>query len=147
MDTEIILLALRVISGIVLLLLLAAIFVILWRDYRHTVIDLEASRRIYGQLVALHEVDGGYVATGAQFPLVQLTSLGRSPTNTITLDDSFASSEHAIVALRNSQWWLEDRNSRNGTTLNEVMISQPVIVTDGDIIGIGSLRFRLELER
>lgn len=147
MDTEIILLALRIISGITLLLLLAAIFIILWRDYRHTVIDLEASRRIYGHLVALHEVNGGYVASGAQFPLVQLTSLGRSPTNTITLDDSFASSEHALVALRNSQWWLEDRNSRNGTTLNEVLISQPVIVTDGDIIGIGSLRFRLELER
>ena len=146
MTTELILFLLRVTSGIILILVLAALFFILWRDYRSAVIGIEANRRVYGQLVELKEINGNYLMTGTTFPLLSLTSLGRSPTNAISLNDTFASSEHALVALRNGQWWLEDRNSRNGTTLNEVLITRPAIITDGDIIGIGNIRFRMELE-
>jgi FHA domain len=147
MSTEIELLLLRIVSGITLLAFLGVILVALWRDYCSAVTGVEASRRVYGQMVALREVNGAYMNTGAQYPLLQITSLGRSPTNTITLEDTFASSEHAVVALRNGQWWLEDRQSRNGTTLNETPITQPVVITDGDIIGIGTMRFRLDLEQ
>ena len=146
MSTDVILLLLRILSGTALLLLLAIVMVFLWRDYRNTVVSVESSRRVYGRLVTMQEVGGKYVVTGLNYPLLQLTSLGRSPTNTITVEDTYASSEHAIVALRNGQWWLEDRKSRNGTLLNELLITQPVVVTDGDIIGIGHMRFRLELE-
>jgi pSer/pThr/pTyr-binding forkhead associated (FHA) protein len=97
-------------------------------------------------VIVLHELDGNYVKTGDVYPLQPLTSLGRAPTNAIRVDDGFASSEHALLALRGGQWWLEDRNSRNGTTLNGVAVNQPVIVTDGDLIGIGKMRFRLEME-
>jgi hypothetical protein len=146
MSTEVVLLALRILSGLLLLLFLALIFGALWRDYRSTVASTEASRRSYGQLVELREVNGNYLPVGTQYPLLQLTSLGRAPTNTIMVDDTFASGDHAIVALRSGQWWLEDRQSRNGTTLNEIPITQPAVITDGDIIGIGKVRFRLELE-
>jgi hypothetical protein len=146
MSTEFLLLILRIISGITLLLFLGLIFGALWRDYRSTVVSAEASRRAYGQLVELREVDGSYLPVGTQYPLLQLTSLGRAPTNTIMVDDTFASGDHAVVALRSGQWWLEDRQSRNGTTLNEILISQPAVITDGDVIGIGKIRFRVELE-
>lgn len=146
MSTEFLLLILRIISGITLLLFLGLIFGALWRDYRSTVASAEASRRAYGQLVELREVDGSYLPVGTQYPLLQLTSLGRAPTNTIMVDDTFASGDHAVVALRSGQWWLEDRQSRNGTTLNEILISQPAVITDGDVIGIGKIRFRVELE-
>lgn len=145
MTPEAILLMLRILSGVLLLTLLAVLFVFMWRDYHSAVTEVEASRRVFGQIVALREIDGKYMATGIQYPLLHLTSLGRAPTNTITVDDTFASGEHALVALRNGQWWLEDRHSRNGTTLNEILISQPIVITDGDIIGIGQMRFRLEL--
>jgi hypothetical protein len=146
MSTEVVLLGLRIISGLVLLLFLVLIFSALWRDYRSTVVGAEASRRTYGQLVELREVNGNYLPVGTEYPLLQLTSLGRAPTNTIMVDDTFASGDHAIVALRSGQWWLEDRQSRNGTTLNEILITQPAVITDGDVIGIGKIRFRLELE-
>jgi pSer/pThr/pTyr-binding forkhead associated (FHA) protein len=108
---------------------------------------IEAARRTFGQLVPLKEVDGAYLVSGKPYPLLALTSLGRSPTNTIPIEDTFASSEHALVAMRSGQWWLEDRKSRNGTTLNEVPINHPAVITDGDIIGIGNSRFRIELEQ
>jgi hypothetical protein len=146
LSTEVILFLLRLVSGLLLVTLLIALFVVILRDYRSTVIQVEASHRTYGQLIGFREIDGKLILTGENYPLLPLTSLGRSPTNTITINDSFASSEHALVALRSGQWWLEDRHSRNGTMLNNMPISQPVVITQGDIIGIGKLSFRLELE-
>ncbi len=82
----------------------------------------------------------------AEFPILPLTSLGRAPTNTIHLPDSFASNEHALIAYRSGNWWLEDRNSSNGTLLNGTRISEPVILSSGDLIGIGRITLRLQLE-
>ncbi len=147
MEPELVLFLLRLASGLLLIAVLALLFVAMWRDYRSAVVQTEASRRAYGKMVELREIDDAYVATGQTYPLLPLTSLGRSPTNTIPINDDFASGEHALVALRNGQWWLEDRQSRNGTTINGMPITQPVIITDGDIIGVGRFRLRLELER
>jgi hypothetical protein len=147
LTTEYTLLVLRLISGGLLVALLALLFIIMWRDYRSAVAQAEASRRAYGRLVELRELDEAFVPTGQTYPLLPLTSLGRSPTNSIPISDDYASGEHALVALRSGQWWLEDRQSRNGTTINGTPIKQPVIITDGDIIGVGHVRFRLELEQ
>jgi hypothetical protein len=135
------------ISGSLLVAVLALLFLIMWRDYRSTVAQAESSRRAYGRLIEMREIDDGFAPTGQTYPLLPLTSLGRAPTNTIPLTDDYASGEHALVALRGGQWWLEDRQSRNGTTINGMPIKQPVIITDGDIIGVGSVSFRLELEQ
>lgn len=147
MTLEVTLFLLRIVSGLLLLGLMVALGAIIWKDYRGAIDHLQANRRAYGKLITLQFIDGNYVVMSESYPLLLLTSLGRAPTNTIVIPDSFASNEHAIVVMRGGQWWLEDRHSRNGTTLNEVPITQPVVMTDGDIIGIGSKRFRLELER
>ncbi|MBZ0288065.1 MAG: FHA domain-containing protein [Anaerolineae bacterium] len=147
MSTETVLFLLRLASGLLLLSLLGVLLVVIWRDYRSASIELEATRRVHGKLVPLKEIDGAYMISGKAYPLLAHTSLGRAPTNSIPIDDTFASGDHALVALRSGQWWLEDRKSRNGTTLNEVPIRHPVIITDGDIIGIGNSRFRIELEQ
>jgi pSer/pThr/pTyr-binding forkhead associated (FHA) protein len=51
-----------------------------------------------------------------------------------------------MLALRAGQWWLEDRESRNGTLLNGERLHGPAVVSAGDIIGIGEIELRLELE-
>jgi hypothetical protein len=145
-STEVILFLLRLASGLTLLALLSALFVVIWRDYHSAVKEVELDRRVHGRLVALRSIHGSDVVTGETYPLLPLTSLGRSPTNTIQINDNFASGEHALVAIRNGQWWLEDRHSRNGTMLNDMPVNQPVVVTDGDIISIGNIKFRIELE-
>lgn len=146
MDTEILLFILRMVSAGLLLSILGAVFYMVWKDYRSTVQEIEANRRTYGKLIVMEHAESEYLLTGEAHPLLPLTSLGRAPTNSIQVDDTFASSEHARVFLRNGHWWLEDRRSRNGTTLNEVPINETVIMTNGDIIGIGNKRFKLELE-
>ena len=146
MTIDFILLLLRLISSVLLIGLLFTLFVIIWREYRSMSVQVESRRRSYGQLVVLREIDGRLMLTGETFPLLPLTSLGRSPTNTIPINDTFASSEHALVAMRNGQWWIEDRKSRNGTLLNDLPITEAMVITQGDIISIGKMKFRLELE-
>lgn len=145
MSTDVVLFVLRLISGALLLAVLGLLFVVMWRDYRSALLQAESNRRTYGRLIAMQEIDGVQIV-GQSHPLLPLTTLGRSPTNSIVITDDFASGEHALVAYRGGQWWLEDRQSRNGTTINDIPVTQPIIVTDGDVIGIGNCRFRLEME-
>lgn len=146
MPFEITLLVLRLASAGFIVLLVGALLIMIWRDYRAAVSQAAASKRSHGFLIAMREVDGSLVLTGEIYPLLPLTTLGRAPTNTIRVLDDFSSSEHARIARRNGQWWLEDRKSRNGTTLNHAPVAQPTVITNGDVIGIGSLHFRVDLE-
>ncbi|MBE0688797.1 MAG: FHA domain-containing protein [Anaerolineae bacterium] len=146
MSTPLAFFILRIASALTLLVLLGALFWVMWRDFATASEEIDANRRVHGRLVRLQEIDGQYVATPEAFPLLTLTSMGRGPTNVVPVEDTFASTDHALIALRGGRWWLEDRQSTNGTTLNGVAIDQSIIVTDGDIISIGQSHYRMELE-
>ncbi|MFN2181963.1 MAG: FHA domain-containing protein, partial [Candidatus Promineifilaceae bacterium] len=67
-----------------------------------------------------------------------------SENNTIVLEDAFVSAEHALLARRDAQWWLEDLNSRNGTLLNDLPLGESTVVSAGDVITIGSVQLKIE---
>jgi hypothetical protein len=100
--------------------------------------------RSLGQLVVV-EAGKTDLPPGHAFPLSVVTGLGRALSNTIVIEDAFASSEHALLSLRDGRWWLEDLGSRNGTQLNGEPLSAPAIVATGDEVGIGGVRLRIEL--
>jgi len=148
-STDILLLVLRGVAAVLLLAFVGAVFVVLWRDYKAAALASGDESRQRGRLVVVRaggEGAGGRSLVGMSFPLRPLTSLGRAPTNTIVLDDTFCSHQHARVLRRDGQWWLEDQNSSNGTRLNGEPISEPVVLSSGDVIGIGQLELRVELE-
>jgi pSer/pThr/pTyr-binding forkhead associated (FHA) protein len=141
---DILLLALRLLMAILLYAFLAAVLVMLWRDLRQATASREAPRP-GGQLIVLDAADE-VLAVGATFPLQPLTSMGRSPTNTIPIPDTYVSAQHTLLTLREGQWWLEDLDSRNGTLLNGTRIGGPTVVSAGDVIGVGRTQLKLELD-
>jgi hypothetical protein len=145
MTTATFLFVLRIVSALLLLLFIAAAFVMMWRDYRAASREVATRTHRRGRLVVL-KADGLGIKPGTEYPLMPLTSVGRAPTNTISIKDTFASGEHAMVTLRGGQWWLEDRGSINGTLLNGYRVEEPVVVSSGDIIGVGRVELKLELE-
>lgn len=147
MTIETILFILRVLAGLTLLFFLGGLYWIIWRDFKQTGQQIRSTRATYGYLITMAQFDGNYAQTGEKHPLLPITTLGRSATNSVVVNDSFASSEHSRIVLKDGQWWLEDRNSRNGTLLNEEPILGHTILTDGDTIGIGSYFYRLELSK
>ena len=147
MTIETILFILRILAGLTLLLFLGALYLIIWRDFKQIGQQIQSTRTTYGYLIAMAQFDGNYAQTGEKYPLLPITTLGRSATNSVIVNDSFASSEHSRIVLKDGQWWLEDRNSRNGTLLNEELILNHTILADGDIIGIGSYFYSFELSK
>jgi hypothetical protein len=82
---------------------------------------------------------------GNQYPLLPVTGIGRNPSNTIVVEDDYASGEHLLIALRGQQWWLEDLGSSNGTLLNGQPLQEATIISVGDVITIGHTSLKLEL--
>lgn len=145
MSFEMLLFILRIVGGLLLLAFLGTIAWFLYRDSQLAAQTMRDRLRRYGWLRLLpaeDEVD----PDETRYPLLPVTSLGRAPGNTVVVNDSFASAEHALLTLRGRQWWLEDLGSRNGTRLNESPVDGGTVVSAGDVIGIGQTRLKIELE-
>ncbi len=86
----------RITFVILLYLFFAALLRALWRDLRTTV---ATAGRSLGRLVVVTSPEGRPPA-GASIPLDAITSLGRDVNNSITIEDSFVSAEHAVLTFR-----------------------------------------------
>jgi hypothetical protein len=139
------LLILRIVLVVVVYVFLALLVWMLWRDLRTAARVTNARTQRLGRLVVV-ESGTPLLATGTVFPLLPVSALGRAPTNTAPLPDETASLEHALLHLREGQWWLEDLDSHNGTWLNSVRLLTPTPVMPGDVIGIGQVKLKLEIE-
>jgi pSer/pThr/pTyr-binding forkhead associated (FHA) protein len=63
--------------------------------------------------------------------------IGRADDSTLVLDDDFASTRHARISLRGSDWYVEDLGSTNGTYLDRAKVTAPLRVPLGSPIRIG----------
>lgn len=134
---------LRLLLAILLYAFLGSIVYLLWQDIRRAAAEAKARAGLRGRLVTVSSKLSS-VKTGDTFPLLPVTSLGRAPTNTVTLVDDTTSLEHALISLRAGKWWLEDLGSRNGTLLNGVLVTTPTVISAGDLIALGQTQFKLE---
>lgn len=138
-------LVLRFVLALLLYGFLGLLFWMLWQDVRAAAQRAAGRGRRLGRLLVL-ELQLPQLPAGVEFPLLPITSLGRAPTNTASLPDDTASLEHALLHLRDGQWWLEDLASRNGTRLNDAVIDDPSPVMPGDVIAIGRVKLKLETD-
>jgi pSer/pThr/pTyr-binding forkhead associated (FHA) protein len=145
MSLDVLLLILRLITAAALYAFLGAVLYYIWRDVRAISEQYPDRQRPMGKLIVVKSEDVP-IHVGREFALQPLTTLGRGPGNTIVLQDTFASNEHAQVVWKRGQWWLEDQKSKNGTVVNDIPVTEPVVLSSGDEIAVGRVRFRLEIE-
>ena len=141
---DIVILVIRLLLTALLYLFLVAILIVLWRDLRTTTEAPAAIQERKARLTVMASCDG--LEEGVMLALQPFTTLGRSPANTIVVPDTFASAEHALISWRGGQWWLEDLDSRNGTQLNDVSVTAPTVLSAGDVISIGQVKLKVEIE-
>ena len=78
---------------------------------------------------------------GTRIPIRGTCSVGRAPTNEIVFADDKVSRRHAFVHVQEqTEYWLVDLGSSNGTYLNGRRVSQPLRLKSGDEIGISQYR-------
>jgi len=129
-----------------LILLYAFFFFVaraLWRDLRAGV---SGAGRPLARLVVISAAEGRPTA-GTSIPLDAVNSIGRDVNNSIVIDDSFVSAEHALLTFRGRAWYVEDRGSTNGTWLNGQRIEGLWPLGFGDEIQVGQVRMRLDRPR
>lgn len=143
MNSAVLLLLLRFLSAAALLGFLVLLAWLVYQDLQRTAKFATEDLRVQGHLRVIAS-DSPTAALGTIFPLIPATKIGRAQYNTIVLEDAFVSAEHALLARREGQWWLEDLNSRNGTLLNDLPLEEAAVVSAGDIITIGSVQLKIE---
>lgn len=80
-------------------------------------------------------------------------TIGRQEENDICLKyDTFLSRRHGALHWRDNRWWLEDRNSRNGTFLEddddffeEVQVEGEVPIEQGKLFKVGKTWLRIQV--
>ena len=115
----------------------------LWRYLRSAV---AVAGRSLGRLVVVtspHNIP----PPGEAIELDAVTSIGRDVNNSVVIEDSFASSQHAVLTFRGRNWYVEDRGSTNGTYLNGQRVERIAPLDFGDEIQVWQVRLRLERAR
>ncbi len=100
-----------------------------------------STRREKAQEVVV--VEGPLRGSHMNISTVEDLSLGRADDNDFVLGDDFASSRHARLFRRGSDWFVEDLDSRNGTFVGGIRIDQPERVQVGTDIKMGRTIVRL----
>lgn len=149
-DVEWVLLGLRILAAIILYAFLALVVYVIWRDLRTVVSSRRsedaATEQDTDSLAWLRVVDNAEAMSQSEaiFAVLPPATLGRAQDNQIVLHDEWVSAYHARIDSREGKWWLTDLGSRNGTRLNDQIITETMPLTKGDIIGIGRLKLRFE---
>ncbi|MCC7366892.1 MAG: FHA domain-containing protein [Chloroflexi bacterium] len=144
LTAEAIILLLRLALIGLLYLFVALVVVAAGRELRRAALAAPDAR-VRGPGARLVVVDPGDTSLipGETLSLRPVTRLGRAEGNTIVLDGTYISADHAAIIQRDGSWWLADRGSTNGTALNDRPVNGEVGLTPGDVIGIGDVRLRI----
>lgn len=146
MSVDIILIILRILLIILLYLFLMQVVLVITRDLRKRATtdprdDKRAAPQAPGHLIFI-DSNLTTMVPGTRFDLLPHTTIGRGPTNTIQLTDSFISGEHAHLWYRDGTWYVQDPGSTNGTFVNGMDArSQPLPVKPGEIIKLGNAAY------
>jgi FHA domain-containing protein len=132
------------------LLFLGLLYLFLFAVVRTLLRDLRSAAREpgveLGRLVVIASPSSD-PPVGTVFPLDAVTTLGRDVNNSVVVEDAFASAEHAVLTFRGRAWYVEDRDSTNGTYVNGSPVQGVAPLGFGDELQVGQARFRLERAR
>lgn len=78
-------------------------------------------------------------------PIAERAVIGRSMRNDVVITDSTVSGIHCEFTYEDGKLYLTDKNSTNGTYLNEERIIEKTEVHKGDILEIGRNKFKIGL--
>ena len=127
---------LRLLLFIILYGFIGVVIWIIWQDIKSTRQLISLSLSAKGTLID--------TSNDQYYNVTPVTSVGRSAGNTVILQDTTVSMQHALITRRDAMWWLEDLESRNGTQLNSQPVKNPTVISNGDIVTIGRYNFNFK---
>ncbi|MGE3910610.1 MAG: FHA domain-containing protein [Chloroflexota bacterium] len=144
LTAEAIILLLRLVLIGLLYLFIVCVVLVARRELRQIAMAVSpAQHSVPAARLVVLDPGGTSLSPGQALMLRPVTRFGRSEANTIVLDGAFISAQHADIVLRDGNWWIADRGSTNGTTVNDQLTNGEVPLAPGDVVGIGDVRMRI----
>ena len=139
-----VLLVLRVALVVILYLVILQVVGVSRREMKRAAMmpaGMTRAKPVVGHLIV---IDNGSTSLtpGARLDIEPITTIGRSPTNTIVLESSFVSTEHTRILFRDKSLWVEDMGSRNHTLVDQKEVTEAVAVSPGSVLQVGDVRFK-----
>lgn len=98
----------------------------------------QPKEKTYGYIVDMYD--------GERYALnMWETSIGRSNSCDIVIQYDTMSRFQAVIARRNDSWYIHDLRSKSGVKVNGKKTEKKQSIKDGDILTLGSMRFRFEI--
>ena len=132
--------------GILLLLFRFVLRIVryMWQDVRKIQDSLKVRETSQKEAV-LAVVDSAEEGLrGRRFAFSEEISIGRGAENDIVIPDTYVSHHHAVIALHNNLYIIEDLGSVNHTYVNDQILQGRAYLKAGDLIRIGLVTLRFE---
>lgn len=144
---DVLLVVIRLTLLAILYLFLWAVISAVWRDLRRAPQQVSASYALAG-MPRLHVVEpgGSALRAGEVIDLQPMTTVGRSATNTLVVQDETISARHAAIEYRDGRWWVHDLDSTNGTYVNRRRLAGTMELRPGDLVHAGRVAFQFAVE-
>jgi len=130
----VIFLLLRIALTLTLYIFLGWALLTLWRDLKHQR-EVLATQQVPS--IGLH-IQIGETSRTQRFTGPEI-AIGRDPVCECSLNSETVSAHHAHLSFHNTQWWVEDMNSTNGTFLNSEPVSAPTVISQNDKLRCGDV--------
>jgi len=105
-------------------------------------IDASSSEATAHKKYRLRIVKG--LPPNATYPLERTTTMGRSTSNDVVLNDPRVSRQHARIEIANAAPLLADADSTNGTFLDGKRVAEPLPLGPGSVITLGNTTLVIE---
>jgi len=136
-----IVLGLRILLILALYAFLGMTLLTIWQDLKRT-----GQQTVTHKIPAIRlEVQMKRRAAVSQIFSQSEIILGREPACDVPLDDATVSARHAKLSYHHRQWWIDDLNSTNGTSLNNEKLTTATVLATGDEIQCGKASVTVDL--
>lgn len=127
------------------LLFVALLYLFLFAIVRTGIGQIRGTRK-KGKSWTLAVEQGPNELRGIQMPVTGPVVVGRAPGADIVIATGFVSGRHARFQLMGQNLFVEDLGSRNGTIVNGAPVSDPVALSNKDVVEIGDVSIRVRHE-
>lgn len=136
----------RYVSTALKFIIIAIIYVIIFRIIRLMYIDLKRKGQLKEDMdLALEVLDAPEninISRGSVYPIRDSITIGRKEDNSIVIEDAYVSNYHARIILEDDIY-IKDLDSTNGTYVNGKRVVRLTKISEGDLIEIGRITFKV----
>ncbi|KYH28480.1 FHA domain-containing protein [Clostridium colicanis] len=130
------------------LLIIVIIYIIIFWALRIMYKDIKGgNRRRASRQLGLEVIKVGdnksNLKVGSVIPIHSKMTIGRREDNLLVLHDQYVSGHHAVIFIKNNEYFIKDLDSTNGTLLNGKRLDKVLTLKLDDEIIIGEYIFKV----